>query len=167
MKSKIIIISDDNIKLSIIIYIKNLIQNHITSKKFSNAFLKELLKDLIDLIMTQYFNDLFIKNTIPLITLIMNYFSNESKEMLILDDFVLFLISILDFHLNQNMDNQFKLRPLISIYSSIFVSKLINSDYDPFHIFEKLFQSISTILQNILLKFKQLNLDKDFQSFLL
>ena len=137
-------------KLSIVIYLKNIIKNEIDNKIFSEDFLKELLQDLLELLMTQYFTDQFLINATPLISLLINYFVNNSKNFLILDKFIYFLLEITSKYLNK-IDNDFKLKPLITIYSTIFQSRLINADIDPYDIFNILFSYISIILEIIII----------------
>lgn len=64
-------------------------------------------------------------------------------------------------------NSDLKVKPLISIYCCIFQSKLINADIDPFPVFEKLFSSINSVLQKIISNFQGINMDNQFQLFLL
>jgi hypothetical protein len=73
----------------------------------------------------------------------------------------------MDVCLTKINESDFKLKPLIMLYNSIFQSKLINADMDPYPVYEKLFSSIYSILQTIISKFQTLNMDNQFQHFLL
>ena len=72
----------DNFKLTLILHIKNIIVNDDQKKIFSDDFLKDLLSNLIDLLLGQNYTDLFINNTCFLINLIINHFSKDSKILI-------------------------------------------------------------------------------------